>query len=1256
MGTERVSASVGADAVAASVATAGEVASASQTGQKCVVSRGLFQRSLAADRQAARYARKKSAGVFPPSNYLQRLRVLEGAGRFPSVEPFDKIILSFDFYRDIRDEKCRKNESVTPGEAAGSSAAADYQTLENSASTPAEKPSSAPSNSSSLAKSQGDSKERLRRPAEQEKLLEDVSASDATHGADAPATPVARQDQADASAPVDFESAVNSDEDDSDDEFCASRLRPVQTYFSSTEEYVDTFFPLFIQEAKQSIHRAKKMEMSRAERFVQVSGDPQGDFILLTLERAQGLNQHASHYCHNDLVVLYVPDKAAAGEASSSLAGSSGTLSLAKQGGGASRLELSAGVDEAAKKDLAVQELFAEEDAPQMSPEDTELQLEQARNEPNACCHDLTTVRKVHMLGIVQQSLRSTLVVKILMPLLSPPGDPVGALCESEDETTSLRDTRAGGAAEEDRAGNHGNSHDGDTGDADPSDAHRWREARRRAKKQKRRKAKRERILALTDALNDWQTTWHVCRVMGLTTLHREFQGLMSVPDLLIKKQILCASQRALGSSAAPLKNPLLEDLPEESPADPDSGSAEEEEADRSSLAVASEAPAGADQGGEDAAAAATCQQLFISSKLREALHQLYNASQLDALNDCLKIQGVTLIQGPPGTGKTTTIMAVISVVLNAQMENNDGTIRGTRCAAAAIGDADGCVGDSMDCSEDTRSAGERLNGTEKTKAKRREAEALKIKRKLALAQPWLSLGGYTPWMDEVSCMTEDLEGSDAHWSASATAKGGNESQRVFLDKGRNALLPNRVLVCAPSNAAIDEILKRLVAEPSKGGGIFDSNGKRYTPSVVRVGPNVHPDLIQYSLEYKANKRMKAKGATHFSALAAIKAEILQESRIVCATLSVCGCRDITAATEAFDTVVIDEASQGVEISTLIPLRLGCRRLILVGDPRQLPATIFSRVAIQHRYDQSLFQRLEAAGHKVNMLSLQYRMHPCISRFASSTFYQNQLQDAVNIVGLVRPPVPWYSIPIFKPLVFFAINTSHTEENTSLINVDEANFVCQMVDLLRRIFVALGQSDWEGRLAVISPYAQQVSLLRRRIKAQLGITDNKACPIDVNTVDGFQGQEKDLIIFSAVRAQHTNPTTAATTLDTSIGFLADERRINVALTRGRTNLWIVGNGRFLMTNHHWRCLWKYTKELGTLISIEEKFMKTELLLAKWLLKFTNKHPAEKSMLDEQVPSFLPALEKDVKECAAARKTRKISSVEGDPAAGSSGKE
>ncbi|CAE8582721.1 unnamed protein product [Polarella glacialis] len=97
---------------------------------------------------------------------------------------------------------------------------------------------------------------------------------------------------------------------------------------------------------------------------------------------------------------------------------------------------------------------------------------------------------------------------------------------------------------------------------------------------------------------------------------------------------------------------------------------------------------------------------------------------------------------------------------------------------------------------------------------------------------------------------------------------------------------------------------------------------------------------------------------------------------------------------EDFDTVIIDEASQGVEVSTLTPLKLGCRRLILVGDPKQLPATCFSEVAKNHDYDRSLFQRLQQSQHKVNMLSQQYRMHPAISYFPSQNFYDGKLLNA----------------------------------------------------------------------------------------------------------------------------------------------------------------------------------------------------------------------------------------------------------------------
>ncbi|KAF8821446.1 Rna-directed Rna polymerase, partial [Cardiosporidium cionae] len=156
-----------------------------------------------------------------------------------------------------------------------------------------------------------------------------------------------------------------------------------------------------------------------------------------------------------------------------------------------------------------------------------------------------------------------------------------------------------------------------------------------------------------------------------------------------------------------------------------------------------------------------------------------------------------------------------------------------------------------------------------------------------------------------------------------------------------------RILVCAPSNAGIDEILKRLTLSPKEGGGIFDETGKHFSPSIIRVGPNIHPDLAQYSLEYKASQRMKVKQSQRNEDRVGIKHALLKESQVVCATQSVCGSRDMVSFHGGFDTVVIDEASQGVELSTLIPLRLGCQRLILVGDPRQLSATVISKTAIE---------------------------------------------------------------------------------------------------------------------------------------------------------------------------------------------------------------------------------------------------------------------------------------------------------------------
>eukprot|EP01066_Platyproteum_vivax_P010931 Platyproteum_vivax@DN4931_c0_g1_i1.p2 len=234
--------------------------------------------------------------------------------------------------------------------------------------------------------------------------------------------------------------------------------------------------------------------------------------------------------------------------------------------------------------------------------------------------------------------------------------------------------------------------------------------------------------------------------------------------------------------------------------------------------------------------------------------------------------------------------------------------------------------------------------------------------------------------------------------------------------------------------------------------------------------------MAAFSLEKMVDARVAA--SAHRSQVVAregVKSGLLNEARIVCSTLSVCGSRDLTSVLEPFDTVIVDEASQGVEVATLIPLKLGGKRLILIGDPKQLPATVFSKIAEEHGYGTSLFQRLQAGGCKVNMLTIQYRMHPEISRFPSKRFYNNELLNAENILELCGEQVFW-QLPCFRPAMFFHVGAAQQASGSSLLNTEEAAFVVHMIETLHKCFPSV---NWTRKIAVISPYLEQVRLLRR---------------------------------------------------------------------------------------------------------------------------------------------------------------------------------
>ena len=453
------------------------------------------------------------------------------------------------------------------------------------------------------------------------------------------------------------------------------------------------------------------------------------------------------------------------------------------------------------------------------------------------------------------------------------------------------------------------------------------------------------------------------------------------------------------------------------------------------------------------------------------------------------------------------------------------------------------------------------------------------------------------------------------------------------------------VLVCAPSNAAVDELALRIYKN-----GLWDKNGNVYHPSIVRVGmsKSADPDMKKISFDHSLEEKMASDkewnrmqalfascvttlanyrkqldeasalihelhpefeaakicgfGSPEYSELSAqmtalhnkkdslraaidkyktlsgkrqgmqekqrrsLQAAVISESTIVCCTLSTAGSDLMKMVKHGFETVLIDEAAQAVEVSTLIPLRYQVRRCIMVGDTAQLPATVISKAAANCFYEQSLFQRLEKTNHHSEMLDTQYRMHPSISEFSSVHFYSRKLLPGPNVLSTAYKK-PFHAMRVFAPFVFFDLRWTQEkrDQSKSTMNVQEAAFCKDLVAAFNRAFPDLFKALSVG---VISPYSRQVKELDTVMKRG-GCCAHKN--LEISTVDAFQGREKDVVVFSCVRAP----------VGKTIGFLADVRRMNVAITRAKYALWIAGNSELLKTNPIWKDLIEYTKSLGS---------------------------------------------------------------------------
>jgi len=399
----------------------------------------------------------------------------------------------------------------------------------------------------------------------------------------------------------------------------------------------------------------------------------------------------------------------------------------------------------------------------------------------------------------------------------------------------------------------------------------------------------------------------------------------------------------------------------------------------------------------------------------------------------------------------------------------------------------------------------------------------------------------------------------------------------------------NQVLVCAQSNMAVDWISEKLVdrgVNVLRIGNPTRVNDKMLSFTYERRF-EAHPDYDQLWAIRKAIRELRGhrkrgderyhqklerlkERATELEVR--INAQLFGDARVIACTLV--GSANRLLDGQKFGTLFIDEAAQALEAACWIPIRK-VSRVILAGDHCQLPPTVKSLAALKAGLGKTLMERIvENKPEVVTLLKVQYRMNEEIMRFSSDWFYGNQVESASEVkyrsILDLDIPMTWidtseFELPEDSSLTF---KEEFVGESFGRINKAEAELTLLA---LENYFKKIGKErilDERIDVGIISPYRAQVQYLRRQLKKKEWVKPFRHL-ISVNTVDGFQGQERDIILISLVRANDEG----------QIGFLRDLRRMNVAITRARMKLIILGDASTMTRHPFYKKLYDYIEAL-----------------------------------------------------------------------------
>lgn len=392
-----------------------------------------------------------------------------------------------------------------------------------------------------------------------------------------------------------------------------------------------------------------------------------------------------------------------------------------------------------------------------------------------------------------------------------------------------------------------------------------------------------------------------------------------------------------------------------------------------------------------------------------------------------------------------------------------------------------------------------------------------------------------------------------------------------------------QVLVVAPSNTAVD-LLTRLLAtkglnvvrignparvNPENLKNTFDAKTENHMlynelKKMYKEADNLRSQAFKFKRNFGSAQRENRKALIAESkALLSdarriekiISQDVLDNAQVICCTFV--GCAEENLRSRSFSTLFIDEAGQSLEPACWIAIKKA-EKVILAGDHKQLPPTIKSDLAMKKGLGITLFEKLiDKQNESSVLLDIQYRMNEKIMNFSNAEFYDSKLKADESVKNYLL-------FPEDKPVLFIdtagcGFNETVNQKTLSYYNTDEINV------LINHLNSYLPQLTQNVSIGIISPYKEQVI----EIKKAIDKSNYPQASIAIDTVDGFQGQEKDIIYISLVRSNDSG----------EIGFLKDIRRMNVAMTRAKKKLVIIGDSATISENKFYSDLITYVESI-----------------------------------------------------------------------------